>query len=1069
MSDRLLLWLVSFFPIALMAGVLFYARWKRLGRAPNRDIAGIVILLAALIGIGVWRLLKLETASTHVFIENPYVLLLAVPACVFLVWLQYYTLSGISRGRMWLAYLLRSAMVVLIALALAGLQMFIQRDALTVIFALDVSKSIPESERQRALDFIRKTRSLMKENDEAGLVVFGGLASAEKTPKAIFEVPPLNQLTSVIDPNATNIQRAFSTAASTFDESTRRRLIVFTDGRQTAGNALDELKRLVSQGIDVWIVPLKNGNTAEMLIEKITVPSELLWEQVFDAHVFVWSNVKSQVLVSLYPGDKAGTHAKISKLVDVVPGKNHVIFPGLQMHSGGAKEIHAVIEPRPEDDTLSENNEAYAFTDVQTESRVLLMTSDIKEVQDLLTQLEGEKIALDVRTPASLPNNPDEYRAYDCIILANLARGFLSNGHMEVIESCVKDQGAGLIMIGGDQSFGAGGYLGTPIENALPVNMQLKNIKAMPSGALCIVLHTCEFGEGNAWGKKITKAAINVLSPQDYAGVIDYEGMGGESWIFKPTQLTARKQWMFGLIDGSEPGDMVSLDRIFSMAVNELAKLQKVSKKHMIVITDADPQPPQPGTVAAAKNAGISISAVSIFPHGSADIAALKDVCSRTGGSYYSANDPKKLPQIFIKEAAVVRKSLIYPAEGGPPVPVLLGVPGPTLKDFGTHFPSVRAMVITEPKDLAELQLYAIHDGEKAPILSSWRYGLGTSFAFTSDSSKRWAPDWVSWQAYKKFWTNILRDASRKRMPSNHTVTTRIEDGKVHVVVEAFDKKGENINFSKLTGNAIDPKGPKGEEGNIHTLNFVMTDAGKYEAVFPAEKQGAIAITIVDQSDPRHPQSIVTGVANSYSAEFAHNENDDALLRDMGDFATTGGPIKFKESRLKDLTALSQKPLETGIFLHDLPPARQPSDLFKRLLIAAICLFPLDVAVRRLAIDPEKFFLWLYGYIEPLLLKLRLKKQQLQAAAVQALGGPSAPAPLPPQEIVPSGPMSRDAQSRYEQAGGSEAAQNMSLDPAAQAAQKKPVVGGTKLTPVEKAASAYTGALLKAKRRAKKE
>ena len=100
-------------------------------------------------------------------------------------------------------------------------------------------------------------------------------------------------------------------------------------------------------------------------------------------------------------------------------------------------------------------------------------------------------------------------------------------------------------------------------------------------------------------------------------------------------------------------------------------------------------------------------------------------MCTRTGGNYYSANDPKKLPQIFIKEAAVVRKSLIWPADGnGPPVPVMLGVQGPTLKDFGTQFPPVRALVITEQKPLAELQLYTIHEGEKTPILASWRYGL---------------------------------------------------------------------------------------------------------------------------------------------------------------------------------------------------------------------------------------------------------------------------------------------------------------------------------------------------------
>ncbi len=328
MTDRLLLWLVSFFPIALMLGVIFYGRWKRIGRAPAGDILGLVAFAAALSVFSGYRLSQ-KSDATHVFIQNPLYLLLSIPACLFLLWLQHHTLSGISRGRMWLAFLLRSAIVVMIALALAGLQMIVERDALTVMFALDVSKSIPESERQRAMEFIKKPRPAMKTNDDAGLVVFGGLAMVETPATPLFEAPNLKDIKAIVDPNATNIARALNRAQAAFDESSRRRLVLFTDGQQTAGNAAEELKRIVSQGVDVWIVPLKNGDSAEMLIEKIVVPKELLWEQVFDAHVYVWSNVKAKAIVNLYPGDPAG-QAKYSIETELLPGKNRVTFPGLE-------------------------------------------------------------------------------------------------------------------------------------------------------------------------------------------------------------------------------------------------------------------------------------------------------------------------------------------------------------------------------------------------------------------------------------------------------------------------------------------------------------------------------------------------------------------------------------------------------------------------------------------------------------------------------------------------------------------------------------------------------------------
>ncbi|HEY3319733.1 MAG TPA: glutamine amidotransferase [Planctomycetota bacterium] len=1064
MRDRLLFFFVASSPLLVMFGAWLVYRWRT---APSRKAFRDTLLVLALVAIPVaWVIYTSRSAkglSAHVHMQRPQWLLLSIPLFAIILLLQHYTQSGISRGRKWGAFFLRCSILILLLLALSGLQMVVQQDVLTVLYALDVSKSVPESERQRALSFINKTIPAKKADDKAGLLVFGGRAEWECAPTTMFKAPDVRQIKALAAPDATNIELALKRALSRSDEDTQRRLVLFTDGRQTIGDALEELKRVVSLGVDVWIVPLKRGTDAEMLIEKLELPRELLWEQPFDVHVFVYSNITANARVHLYLGDKASGNPPPQD-VALTPGKNRVTFRGMRMHSGGAKEVRAVLEPLSRaDDTLSENNEAYAFTDVQTENRVLIMTSDVAEVKHLLAALEDQKMTLDVRSGASLPDNPETYRAYDCIVLANLARGFLSEQQMKVIESCVKDQGAGLVMIGGDQSFGAGGYLNTPIEDALPVQMDLKNQKVMPSGALCIVLHTCEFGDGNAWGKKISKAAIKTLSPQDYAGLIYFSHMGtGETWCFKPTLIANRINQLFGMIDNCEPGDMPSLDTIVSMAVNSLANLPNVSLKHCIIISDGDPSPPTGMTVAAAKKAKITISTISIFPHGGAEIDTLKKLAAETNGSYYSPDDPRKLPQIFIKEAAVVRKSLIrQDAEHG--IPVALSAAGATLKEFGSNFPKTTAFVVTTPKDRAEMQLYTTVEGEKLPILMSWHYGLGKAVAFTSDSTNRWSPDWVAWSGYKKFWTNILTWVSRQRMPSNHTVTTRIEGGVAHVTLESLDEHGNYLNFAKLTGNAVDPElARNGPDGKTFDLNFSMTAPGRYEATFPVEKPGAYAITIVDQSNAQRPNAIITGLANSYSPEFLYLEGDDALLSKMGEMATRNSPV----SRLKNLDKLD--PLKCGVFTHDLPLTAQPQDLFWPLLVLALCLFPFDVAIRRLALDPEKAALAIWALLEPLVGRLRSKQQQLTDAAKEAITGKPVPPP-PPPDIVPTGAQSREAQSRYEQMGGAEG-KDFDLKPKAEAEGKSaPAVGGTKISQADDAASDYTRALLKAKKRAKRD
>ncbi|MCW8130840.1 MAG: VWA domain-containing protein [Planctomycetota bacterium] len=1062
--EQLIFLFVVSLPVLTVAGAILHHRWKTQPSARRvREIVVLGTLIAcAAFGFAAWYLelfaTRASSQSSRVHFQNPQTLLWLLPFYVAILLLQAHSLSGLSKGRLWFAFLFRSAMLILLMLALAGLQMVVERDILSVIYAIDRSKSVPGAEAQRALDWIKSVQNEKRADDKVGLIVFGGKAAAEVWPNTAFQTPALKDLKAEVHPDATNIADALKRAGNSFEEGTGRRLVLFTDGRQTQGEAREEITRLKAQGVDLWVVPLSRSDTAEMLIEEVKVPAELKWERPFDARVRIQSNVTARARVRLFTGDRVGPSA-YEQIVDLKPGSQTVQFSGLVLKTGGPHQIEAIVEPLSQrDDTLAENNHMYTFTDVETDSRILVLTSDLAEVKQLREALEGEKVSLDVRSGASLPENPEEYRRYDCIVLANLARAFLSDQQMSVIESCVKDQGAGLVMIGGDQSFGAGQYLGTPVERALPVSMELKNQKIMPSGALGIVLHTCEFGEGNAWGKKISKAAINVLSPQDYAGLLYFGGPwngSGETWLFRPT-LVARKQYMFSLIDGCEPGDMPNLDTIVSMAVQSLAALQRVSLKHVIVITDGDPAPPTPATLAAAKSAKITITVVTIFPHGGADVSTMKDVAKATGGRYYSADDPRKLPQIFIKEAAVVRKNLIYSDEKG--IPLSIGSTGELLRDFGQDYPKVKAFVVTAPKDRAEMHLFATVEGEKVPVLSRWHYGLGKSIAFTSDATNRWAPDWVSWPSYKKFWTNAIQWVSRQRMPSNFTVSMPPRKGDTQkILVEGVDAQGNYINFAKLVGSATEPGVGEDLDAVSHRLNFVQTEPGRYEAEVPVNKNGAYTVTITDLTDPSKPNSLVSGFANSYSAEFLHLDVDHKALKDFGDLAGEG--------RLKDLAKLAKDPRATHPFVHDLPPVANPQDYFWWLLVAAVCLFPFDVAVRRLHIDPLVAWNAVWARLAPMLELIKSKGGAVKDAVAEAS---AKPAPPPAPSLMPTGSDSREAQSRYEDAGGSEAAAGLDLRP--QADPKKPAaVGGAKLTPVDNAASDYTRALLKAKKKAKRD
>jgi hypothetical protein len=97
----------------------------------------------------------------------------------------------------------------------------------------------------------------------------------------------------------------------------------------------------------------------------------------------------------------------------------------------------------------------------------------------------------------AFPRTLAEIQSYDALFISNLAAGDLGQDAMKLMESAVRDFGVGLVCVGGDQTYAAGGYRGTPLETTLPVNMELDSKKVLPSGAVAMVMHGMEFMNGN--------------------------------------------------------------------------------------------------------------------------------------------------------------------------------------------------------------------------------------------------------------------------------------------------------------------------------------------------------------------------------------------------------------------------------------------------------------------------------------------------------------------------------------------------------------------------------------------
>jgi uncharacterized membrane protein len=522
-----------------------------------------------------------------------------------------------------------------------------------------------------------------------------------------------------------------------------------------------------------------------------------------------------------------------------------------------------------------------------------------------------------------MPQSLAELQSYDSIFLSNLAAGDLGGTLMELIEAAVRDFGVGLVCVGGDQTYAAGAYRGTPLERVLPVNMELDSKKVLPSGAVALVMHGMEFMNGNQIARDCALGVLDALGPQDELGVVLWDGV--EKWLF-PLSKVEDKASKGKAIAGMNQGDLPSFEGVMSKAYGAL-KQSHANLKHMIVFSDGDPAAPSDQLMKDIVDAKITVTTVLIAGHFGPE--TMQAIASAGNGRFYHVTNPGQLPQIFIKEAAVILKSAIFEE---PFQPKLIASTELTRGIGADEYPILRGYVCTTPKGRAELPLIS---DKGDPVLAHWQYGLGRAVAFTSDAKAKWARNWLGWQHYRQFWSQIGQWSLRRLDNTDLTAEVAIEKGQGQIAVEALDSEGRYRNFLDLQTVVVSPSGER------QTVRLEQTGPGRYEAKFPTKDVGTYMMNLMEFDGGKLQGTMPLGVSVNYSPEF-----DDR------------GPNLSLLTRLAEIShgkVLNPDNPGDNPFLHDRRETFQPFALWEWLLKFAVILFPLDVAIRRVQLDREEW------------------------------------------------------------------------------------------------------------------
>lgn len=897
---------------------------------------------------------------------NPIFLVLLAVLLPLVLWTGS-RLTLLTRFRRVLIVATRVAIVVLLVLSIARIQRIRTSDILDVFFVVDGSDSVAEDQKQKALSFVQDELGTMRSRDRAGILVFGRNAYIEDIPTPFLEK---QRLDTEPDREGTDIGEALRLAMAALTGEHKKRIVLITDGNENEGAAIKAAESARAHRIPVDIVPLTYDYRNDVIVESVIADSRTHVDEPFDLRMFVRSDEDTSVTLNIYRDNQL-----ISTQEErLEANKKETFVLPTQVDTPGFHVYRVHVGTR--NDRNLDNNQGFAYTFAGGPPRVLLVDGNPPKQDRLVPILQSEKILVDHTDAEGLPDDLGALQSYDTVILSNVPAGDVGQRRMKILEQAVHELGVGLVMIGGENSFGAGGYQDTPVERALPVSMDVAHKKILPRGALVVILHTCEIAEGNSWARKIALAALDVMSSRDLMGLLYFgvpAGGGpavgwGEQWLYT-LQEVGNKSRMRSLIKQCMPGDMPNMANTIRMGYGALANCN-ASVKHMVLITDGDPIPPSTALLNKLKKDNITLSCVGISPHRPTDVQILATMAKHCGGNFYNVQNPNMLPRIFIKEASLVRKPLLCEEPFKPVLkaysPVLAGIDGAEL-------PQLKGYVCTTPKALADKPIVSDKDD---PVLAHWQYGVGKSVAFTSDAQSRWASSWLPWGKFAKFWTQAVRWTLRGQLSQNFQMRTEIEEGRGRVVVDAVDIEGNFINFLDFQGSVIDPKLER------QPLAFKQTGPGRYEAAFPVGETGSYLVSARGDAGEgaRQVAGLITGgLAVPYSPEYKDSKSNDGLLRQIA--AITGG---------RQIEPGSEEQPET-FSREGLVGGSQPEPFWPRTLALAILLIPLDVFFRRVMIDWRDVARawnvsvhWLGSLVQTILARRPRKREEAIAALFQA-------------------------------------------------------------------------------------
>ena len=833
---------------------------------------------------------------------------------------------------------LRLAGALLLLLALTGPEINLGGEGLDVIVVVDRSRSMDDADGANAVELIENLDQNRGPGDRVGIVAFGSTAEVERLPSQQAHQRGFEKELSI---EGSDLNAALLTALSMADPKRPARILVLSDGEANGADPRIAARRARDRRVDGQEMPVPidyraypRTRAGDIAVEDLTLPRFVSPREPFQFTVEIFADRDAPATVQV---SRDGREFAVQEVQLTSGRSNRIPFRDV-LEEGGFYTYEAQITVA--DDPIPENNRGIGVVSVDDGPRLLVLNADGKP-NNLVKALRAAKIEVDVAEAKSHPVTQDSLDPYRAVILENVPGDDLGRLKMERLAQFVEDLGGGVMLTGGESSFGAGGYYKSPLEEVLPVSMELKDEHRKLRVAICMALDQSGSMSAPVQGGRTkmdlanqgTSEVVRLLSKEDMMSVLS---VNTRAHIVQELTKVEQPDAISARVEGiRSSGGGIYVYEALEAAGEELLKADNFRTRHIILFSDASDSVNAGNYQALLENyakEGITVSVIGLGTEADPHAELLKDIAKLGGGNIMFTEDPEELPRLFTQDTMAVAKSTFIKKDQTQPA----GIDGELLVEearlmgdfeFGP-FPRADGYNLTYIKRGAT-QLAVSADDYKAPWAAFWYRGLGRSAALTLEAAGVYTGEFGRWDYYDEFLINHARWLMGGNSLSDVYIDLEREGQDAVVTVELDPSRQEGLAKKPPRLYVV----PPGLERKPTLLpDFQWVGPFTLEARFRMDQVGTYRTRVQSENGrlSRGP-----AVALPYSPESAPRSASEDGRQLLGEIAELSGG----KSRVDVLSILD-----------DPPSSARMMPLLPYLLIAAIVILVVEIAGRRLSL-----------------------------------------------------------------------------------------------------------------------